>query len=108
MNKPSTLGRINGKTVGEQIQEFMRVYAQYKRQHATDGVQISHVDQSMEEDIDMLQTTGLFDQDKQVLLTEDFPVLKEDSSLGIAPRGTSSSERQGDIIIRDHAVRRNN
>ena len=38
--KPPTLGRIDGKRAGEQIQEFLRELAKYTRLHVRDGVQI--------------------------------------------------------------------
>ncbi len=37
-DQPPTLGRIDGERAREQILEFMREFATYKRRHATDGV----------------------------------------------------------------------
>ena len=72
-DQPPTL-RIDGERAKEQILEFLRDYAAYKRRHNDDGIQIPRLDQLMsEEDLEMLRTmlTALFEQDDLVLHPED-------------------------------------
>ncbi len=62
-DQPPTLGRIDGERAREQILEFMREFATYKKRHATNGVLIPQLDQLMtKEDLEMLRMmfTGLF------------------------------------------------
>ena len=47
-DQPPTL-RIDGERADEQILQFLREYATYKRRHAEDGVQIPRLDQLMSE-----------------------------------------------------------
>ena len=77
-DQPPTL-RIDGERAAEQIQQFLREYAAYKRRHAEDGVQIPRLDQLMsEEDLEMLRTmlTGLYEQDDPILHPEDYRALE--------------------------------
>jgi len=77
-DQPPTL-KIEGERAKEQILEFMRELATWRRRHAEDGVQLPRLDQLMsEEDLEMLRTmlTGLFEQDDLALHPEDYRVLE--------------------------------
>ena len=77
--KPPTLGRIDGKRAGEQIQEFLRELAKYTRLHVRDGVQIPPLNKLMEEeDLEMLRVvmTGLFEEDDLALHPDDYRILE--------------------------------
>ena len=104
-DQPPTL-RIDGERAAEQVLQFMRDLATYKRRHAEDGVQIPRLDQLMsEEDLKMLQTmlTGLYEQDDP----EDYRVLEgsdneeepDDAEAVAARRRAARAAARGETIL---------
>ena len=106
--KPPTLGRIDGKRAGDQIQEFLRELAKYVRLHVREGVQIPHLKQLMEqEDVEMLRIvlTGLFEEDERALHPDDYRILEsaeedepDDAEAVASRRRAARAAQRGEII----------
>ena len=80
-DQPPTLGRIDSTRAGDQIQQFLRDLAKYKRRHEHDGVAIPQLNQLMEEeDLEMLRIIldDLFVQDDKDLHPEEYRVLEDE------------------------------